>query len=128
MAGETEEGFIGEEEVLMSNEESAELAEPGVGAFDNPAALVASALPAVLVAPELTTTPTRPGHRAINVFDLTFRYTTKVLNKETTWRVGGNNLSNVHYWSTIALGNITGTDIGSDTAFIIACLAYLSCI
>jgi iron complex outermembrane receptor protein len=52
-----------------------------------------------------------------NVFDLTVRYTAKVLNKETTWRVGGNNLSNVHYWSTIAPGNITGTDTGSYTAF-----------
>jgi len=53
-----------------------------------------------------------------NVFDLTVRYTTKVLNKETTWRVGGYNLSNVHYWSTIAPGNITGTDTGSYTAFL----------
>jgi iron complex outermembrane recepter protein len=52
-----------------------------------------------------------------NVFDLTVRYTTKALNKEITWRVGGNNLSNVHYWSTIAPGNITGTDTGSYTAF-----------
>jgi iron complex outermembrane receptor protein len=52
-----------------------------------------------------------------NVFDLTVRYTTKVLSKETTWRLGGNNLSNVHYWSTIAPGNITGTDTGSYTAF-----------
>ena len=41
----------------MSNEESAELAEPSVGAFDNPAALVASELPAVLVAPELAVFP-----------------------------------------------------------------------
>jgi hypothetical protein len=41
----------------MSNEESAELAEPSAGAFDNPAALVASELPAVLVAPELAVLP-----------------------------------------------------------------------
>lgn len=37
----------------MSNEESAELAEPGVGAFDDPSAFVAPELPAVLVAPVL---------------------------------------------------------------------------
>jgi hypothetical protein len=35
----------------MANEESAELTEPCVGAFDDPAALVASEFPAVLVAP-----------------------------------------------------------------------------
>jgi iron complex outermembrane recepter protein len=52
-----------------------------------------------------------------NVFDLTARYTTHVLEKPVTWRVGGENLSNVHYWSTIAPGNITGTDTGSYTAF-----------
>jgi hypothetical protein len=35
----------------MANEESAELTEPGVGAFDDPAALIASELSAVFVAP-----------------------------------------------------------------------------
>jgi len=37
----------------MTHEESAELAEPGVGSFDDPAAFVASELSAVLVAPVL---------------------------------------------------------------------------
>jgi hypothetical protein len=39
--------------MLMANKESAELAEPGVGALDDPAALVSSELPAVLVLPFL---------------------------------------------------------------------------
>ena len=37
----------------MANEESAELTEPGVGVFDDPAAFVAPEFPAVLIAPEL---------------------------------------------------------------------------
>jgi hypothetical protein len=36
----------------MANEESAELTEPGVGAFDDPSALVSAELPAVFEAPE----------------------------------------------------------------------------
>jgi hypothetical protein len=35
----------------MTHQESAELAEPGVGSFDDPAAFVASELSAVFVAP-----------------------------------------------------------------------------
>ena len=37
----------------MAHEESAELSEPGVGAFNDPSALVSSELSAVLVAPVL---------------------------------------------------------------------------
>src|ERR1700691_4564752 len=37
--------------MFMAHEESAELAEPGVGSFDNPSAFVASELSAVLVTP-----------------------------------------------------------------------------
>jgi len=37
----------------MTNEESAELTEPGVSAFDDPAALISSEFPTVFVAPEL---------------------------------------------------------------------------
>jgi hypothetical protein len=36
----------------MANEESAELTEPGVGAFDDPSALVSAELPAIFEAPE----------------------------------------------------------------------------
>jgi iron complex outermembrane receptor protein len=43
-----------------------------------------------------------------NTFDFGARYTTMVFGKLTTWRVTGNNLTNVHYWSTIGPGSITG--------------------
>jgi hypothetical protein len=36
----------------MSNQQSSELAEPGVGAFDNPPSVVSTQLPAVLVFPQ----------------------------------------------------------------------------
>ena len=45
-----EEGFIGGEESFMANEESAELPEPCVGSFDDPAAFVPPQFAAVLVA------------------------------------------------------------------------------
>jgi hypothetical protein len=37
----------------MANEEPAELAEPCIGALDDPAAFVSSEFPAVFIAPEL---------------------------------------------------------------------------
>jgi iron complex outermembrane recepter protein len=48
-----------------------------------------------------------------NVFDLGARYTTKILGKVTTWRVTANNATNVHYWSTLGPGSITGQTTGS---------------
>ncbi len=48
-----------------------------------------------------------------NTFDLGFRYTAKVFNKVATWRVTANNVSNVHYWSTLGPGSITGQSTGS---------------
>jgi iron complex outermembrane receptor protein len=48
-----------------------------------------------------------------NVFDLGARYTTKLFGKVTTWRVTANNASNVHYWSTLGPGSITGQSTGS---------------
>jgi hypothetical protein len=45
------EGSVGCDQVLMTNEESSELAEPGIGAFDDPAARVASEFSAILVTP-----------------------------------------------------------------------------
>ncbi len=48
-----------------------------------------------------------------NVFDLGIRYTTKIKGKVTTWRVTANNASNVHYWSTLGPGSITGQSTGS---------------
>jgi iron complex outermembrane receptor protein len=43
-----------------------------------------------------------------NTFDLGGRYSAKVFGKLTTWLVTFNNVSNVHYWSTLGPGSITG--------------------
>jgi iron complex outermembrane receptor protein len=48
-----------------------------------------------------------------NTFDFGVRYTTRVWGKSTTWRVTANNLTNVHYWSTLGPGSITGQSTGS---------------
>jgi len=48
-----------------------------------------------------------------NLFDLGVRYTTRVMGKLTTFRVTANNVSNVHYWSTLGPGSITGQSTGS---------------
>ncbi len=48
-----------------------------------------------------------------NTFDFGLRYTAKVLGKATTWRVTANNATNVHYWSTLGPGSITGQSTGS---------------
>jgi iron complex outermembrane receptor protein len=48
-----------------------------------------------------------------NTFDLGVRYTTRAMGILTTWRVTANNLTNVHYWSTLGPGSITGQSSGS---------------
>jgi iron complex outermembrane recepter protein len=48
-----------------------------------------------------------------NTFDVGVRYTTKVFGKLTTWRVTANNVTDVHYWSTLGPGSITGQSTGS---------------
>jgi iron complex outermembrane receptor protein len=48
-----------------------------------------------------------------NTFDFGVRYTTRVFGKLTTWRVIANNVTNVHYWSTLGPGSITGQSTGS---------------
>jgi iron complex outermembrane receptor protein len=48
-----------------------------------------------------------------NLFDIGVRYTTKVLGKLATWRVTADNVSDVHYWSTINPGSLIGTSAGS---------------
>jgi len=48
-----------------------------------------------------------------NIFDIGVRYTTKILGKRTTFRVTSNNVSDVHYWSTLGPGSITGQSTGS---------------
>ena len=53
MAGEGEEGLVGGEEAFMANEESAELTEPCVGSFDDPAAFISPQFSTVLISPQL---------------------------------------------------------------------------
>jgi iron complex outermembrane receptor protein len=48
-----------------------------------------------------------------NTFDFGVRYTAKAFGKLTTWRVTANNATNVHYWSTLGPGSITGQSTGS---------------
>ena len=48
-----------------------------------------------------------------NVFDFGVRYTTALFGRATTWRVTLNNATNVHYWSTLGPGSITGQSTGS---------------
>lgn len=43
-----------------------------------------------------------------NVFDVGGRYSAVVFGKLATWLVTVNNVSNVHYWSTLGPGSITG--------------------
>jgi iron complex outermembrane recepter protein len=43
-----------------------------------------------------------------NTFDLGGRYSARVFGKLATWLVTFNNVSNVHYWSTLGPGSITG--------------------
>jgi iron complex outermembrane recepter protein len=48
-----------------------------------------------------------------NTFDFGLRYTTRLIGKITTWRITVNNITNVHYWSTLGPGSITGQSTGS---------------
>jgi len=51
-----------------------------------------------------------------NVVDLGARHARTIMNRLTTWRITVNNVGDVHYWSTLGPGNITGTNVGSYTA------------
>ena len=51
-----------------------------------------------------------------NVVDLGMRYRHAIVNTWATWRLTLNNVADVHYWSTLGPGNITGTAVGSYTA------------
>jgi iron complex outermembrane receptor protein len=53
---------------------------------------------------------------AYHVVDLGVRHSRTVGNTLATWRFQVNNVADVHYWSTIGPGNITGTNVGSYTA------------
>ena len=49
-----------------------------------------------------------------NTFDLGARYTAKVFGNMATWRVTVNNVTDVHYWSTLGPGGITGLGTSAD--------------
>jgi iron complex outermembrane recepter protein len=52
---------------------------------------------------------------AYSIVDLGVRWSHTIMNRTITWRVGVNNVADVHYWSTLGPGNITGTNVGSYT-------------
>jgi iron complex outermembrane receptor protein len=52
---------------------------------------------------------------AYNVVDLGVRHSRAVGKTVATWKFQVNNVADVHYWSTIGPGNITGTNVGSYT-------------
>jgi iron complex outermembrane receptor protein len=51
-----------------------------------------------------------------NVVDLGARYGISIANRAAILRLTVNNVGDVHYWSTLGPGNITGTNVGSYTA------------
>ena len=62
-----------------------------------------------------TNTTSAPSY---STFDIGARYTTLLMGKSTTWRLALDNLTDEHYWSTVAPSNITGTNIGNMVAHI----------
>jgi iron complex outermembrane receptor protein len=48
-----------------------------------------------------------------NLFDLGARYTSNILSKNVTWRLSVDNLTDRHYWSTVAPSNLTGANTGN---------------
>lgn len=57
-----------------------------------------------------TNSLTAPGY---NLFDLGARYTSNLLSKPVTWRLGVDNITDRRYWSTIAPSNLTGANTGN---------------
>jgi len=48
-----------------------------------------------------------------NLFDVGARYTSTILTKTVTWRLSVDNLTDKHYWSTVAPSNLTGANTGN---------------
>jgi iron complex outermembrane receptor protein len=48
-----------------------------------------------------------------NLFDLGARYSSNILTKKVTWRLSVDNLTDRHYWSTVAPSNLTGANTGN---------------
>jgi iron complex outermembrane recepter protein len=57
-----------------------------------------------------TNTLTAPGY---NLLDVGTRYTSSLMGLQTTWRLAVDNITDRHYWSTIAPSNLTGTNTGN---------------
>ena len=48
-----------------------------------------------------------------NLFDLGARYASTILTKTVTWRLSVDNVTDRHYWSTVAPSNLTGANTGN---------------
>jgi iron complex outermembrane receptor protein len=48
-----------------------------------------------------------------NLFDIGARYSSIVLNKQVTWRLAVDNVTDRSYWSTVAPSNLTGANTGN---------------
>jgi iron complex outermembrane recepter protein len=48
-----------------------------------------------------------------NLFDIGARYSSIILTKQVMWRVAVDNLTDRHYWSTVAPSNLTGANTGN---------------
>jgi iron complex outermembrane receptor protein len=57
-----------------------------------------------------TNSLTAPGY---DLFDLGVRYTSNLRSKPLTWRLAVANVTDRHYWSTIAPSNLTGANTGN---------------
>ena len=57
-----------------------------------------------------TNTVTTAGY---NLFDLGARYAAPLMGVQATWRLAVNNITDRHYWSTVAPSNLTGANTGT---------------
>ena len=48
-----------------------------------------------------------------NLFDIGARYSSLILNKNVTWRLAVDNVTDRSYWSTVAPSNLTGANTGN---------------
>jgi len=58
-AREVKEGVVNGEQMLVTNQQSAELPEPRIGSFHDPSALIATELAAIFIAPQFVVLPVR---------------------------------------------------------------------
>jgi hypothetical protein len=58
-AGEVKEGVVDGEQMLVTNQQSAELPEPCIGSFHDPSALITTDLAAIFIASQFVVLPVR---------------------------------------------------------------------